>query len=90
MRLDIEADIFLKILQGMDGKRRLQAKGLPKDVRCIGLKVDSVWNTVTLMLESPEWPEVAAEFTAPQLEVTFAEWWGDAMPGDEMPKEPIA
>jgi hypothetical protein len=80
MRLDIEADIFLRILQGMDGTRRLQAKGLPKDARCIGLTVDAVWNTVSLMLESAEFDEVPPQYMVPALDVTFSEWSGDAYP----------
>jgi hypothetical protein len=80
MRLDIEADIFLKLLLGLDGKRRLQAHGLPKDARCIGLTVDSVWNTVSLMLESAEFDEVPPEYVVPSLSVTFSEWYGDASP----------
>jgi hypothetical protein len=84
MRLDIEADILLKLLQGLDGKRRIQTKGLPKDVRCVGLAIDRIFNTVSLLLESPDWPEVRAEYTAAQLNIHFAEFFGDAMPEPEV------
>src|SRR6266704_2224470 len=83
MRLDIEADIFLKLLRGLDGKRRLRAEGLPKDVCCVGLVVDQVFNTVSLMLESPDWPEIPPEYTLPQLDITFTEYYGDVQPREE-------
>lgn len=80
MRLDIEVDAFLRLLQNMDGKRRIRAEGLPKDVRCVGLRADHVFNTVSLLLESADWPEVPPEYTLPTLDVTFREFTGSAMP----------
>ncbi len=84
MRLDIEADVFLQLLKRLDGKRRIQTRGLPKDARCVGIKVDRIFNTVSMLLESDEWPDVPAEYEASALDVNFAEWFGDAMPEEAL------
>jgi hypothetical protein len=70
-RLDIQADMFLRALRGLDGKNRIRTEGLPEDIRCVGLSVDQVFNTVTLYLESPEWSEVPEGSHIEQLNVTF-------------------
>jgi hypothetical protein len=72
-RLDVEADMFLAILKGMDGKRRIRSEGFPAEARCVGITVDERFNTVTLWLESPEWEEIGEGDAVPNLDVRFTE-----------------
>jgi hypothetical protein len=58
-RLDIQADMFLKMLQGMDGNRRVLVRGIPEDARTVGLAFDHRFNTVVLYVESDEFEAVA-------------------------------
>ncbi len=83
MRLDIEVDIFLRLLKSLDGKRRIRTNGLPPDARCVAVVTDRVFNTVSLLLESAEWPEVPPQYEAPRLDVNFTEYYDDAMPPEE-------
>lgn len=86
-RLRIEQDMFLAILKRMDGKRRIRCEGLPDDVRTVGLVVDETWNTVTLYLESPDFPVVPPQYSAENLDLTFTEYSGDVQPLEREPEQ---
>jgi len=57
-RLEIQADMFLKMLKAMDGKLRVQVRGVPADARTVGLTFDDRFNTVVLYVESETFDEV--------------------------------
>ncbi|HYW90326.1 MAG TPA: hypothetical protein VFB50_21320 [Chloroflexota bacterium] len=72
-RLDIQADMFLRILQGMDGDRLVRCEGIPADARSVGIIVDEAWNTVVVYVESTEFEPVAEGMPVPHLDVRFTE-----------------
>jgi hypothetical protein len=69
--LDIQADLFLRLLQALDGEQRIQTLGLPAEVQCVGLSIGPDPRTVRLYLESPEFSEVPVGAIPPWLTITF-------------------
>lgn len=79
-RLAIDADMFLKVLKGMDGLRRIRCEGLPDDARVIGIVTDKMFNTVELYIESSTFNEIPVEYVAENLDLKFTEYHGNAVP----------
>lgn len=82
-RLRISGDMFLEILKGMDGRRRLRTEQLPKDARTVGVAVDDQFNTVSVYVESAEFDAVPEGMVPDELLIFFTLYTGDAMPQPE-------
>lgn len=80
MRLSLGVDMFLRILQDMDGLKRIRCNGLPEDARCVGILTDIMYNTVILVLESAVFEEVPEGNVSPELYLDFTEYSGNLVP----------
>lgn len=84
-KLQISADMFVRILLGMDGNRRVKMEGIPADARTVGLSVDEGFNTVTLYVESDEFEPCELGALYPDMGVRFSEFHGVATPDNPSP-----
>lgn len=67
----IEADVFINLLQWLDGTRYVLCDGLPPDARVVGITVDKLYNTIQLYVESDAFEPVPEGFVPPLLPITI-------------------
>lgn len=69
--LRVEMSLFLLMLQGMDGERRIKCVGIPADAKTVGIFTDRAFNTVEIAIESNEFPETPVGLDPPFLRLEF-------------------
>ena len=63
--LDVSAEVLVDLVR--DGEHHYSVAGLPGDVKFMSMRVNHENETVTLKLESSEWPEVPEHAFAPHV-----------------------